>query len=264
MAAPSLPVSPAARAAAPSPPTVPRAVLEMRALFGALATDPVRRSVVAGVVIAAFVFVVGGMFSLVLGFGPGADAARSMRMDWTSPVTYGVVLALAAAVAAGVWTVLLSVVKLHPLSDAFARFAQGDGRRWRWALFGAVRQQSFGLSRQICADLKGVRLRFPSRDFGSGRPVRLTAYGSQIGHFVSAQDWAVAVAPTFVRVLLDRKPYQIEEFSREYVATKLESDIERRVAVCAYEFGTQRAVVQSVLWVVLRDELLRRVGQARG
>ena len=243
----SVPTSPVDCVAARSGLTVPQAVLEMRALFGQLVTASARRRLVTGVVLAAFVLVLGGMLQIVLGSGPGPSAERSMRMDWSSPVTYGVLLALVATVAVVRWKVLSSVAKIDSFPAAVARSTQ----------------QSLGVSKQIRSDIKELFLRLPPRALESGGPARLTAYGSKLGAAVSARDWAVGVAPPFVHVLVDRQPYQIEDFSRDYVATQLAPDIDERVAVCAYEFGIERGVVKSVLSVVLRDELQLRVEQAR-
>ena len=243
----SLPTSPVDRAAAPAAPTVPSAVLEMRALFGQLAFAPAQRRVVTGVVIAAFVLVLGGMLQIVLGPGPGAPTERSMRMDWSSPVTYGVLLALVATVVIVRWNVSLWVATIAPLPDAFDRLTQ----------------EFRALSTQMRRDVDETLLRLPPRAFGAAGPARLTVYGTTLGDFVSAKEWAAGVAPSLVDALVGRQPYQIEDLSRDYVATRLEPDMQERVAVCAYEFGIERGVVKSVLSVVLRDELQLRVQQAR-
>ncbi len=113
--------------------------------------------------------------------------------------------------------------------------------------------------KEIRQDIKQIFLRLPPRAIESASPVRLTDYGSKMAEFLLAKDWAASVAQAVTHEVVDMQPFQIEEFSRDYVATKLEPEIEERVSACAYEFGTERDAVKPVLWVVLRDELLDRV-----
>lgn len=115
-------------------------------------------------------------------------------------------------------------------------------------------------TQEIRDDIKQILLRLPPpRPIESGSPARLTDYGLKMAEFLRAKDWAASVATTVVHEVVNKQPFQIEEFSREYVANKLEPAIEERVSACAYEFGTERDRVKPVLWVVLRDELLERV-----
>ena len=79
--------------------------------------------------------------------------------------------------------------------------------------------------------------------------------------FLRAEEWAAGIAANAVREVVGKRPFEIEEFSRRYVASNLDPKIEERVAACAYEFGTERDLVKPVLWVVLRDELMQRVEQ---
>ena len=103
-------------------------------------------------------------------------------------------------------------------------------------------------TQEIRDDIKQILLRLPPP-----RPIE------KMAEFLRAKDWAASVATTVVHEVVNKQPFQIEEFSREYVANKLEPAIEERVSACAYEFGTERDRVKPVLWVVLRDELLERV-----
>ena len=169
-------------------------------------------------------------------------------MDWSNPVTYGVILAVGTTVGAVLWRVFWWVAKIDPLPAGLAK----------------ATDQFLEFATEIRGDIKEIFLRLPPpRLIESGSPARLTEHGIKLANFLQAEDWAAGVAATIVHEVGDKKPFQIEEFSREYVATKLEPEIEERVAACAYEFGTERDGVKSVLWVVLRDELLRRVEQSR-
>ena len=114
-------------------------------------------------------------------------------------------------------------------------------------------------TKEIRDDIKQILLRLPPpRPIASGSPARLTEYGLKIAEFLRAKDWAASVATTVAHEVVNKQPFQIEAFSRDYVETKLDPEIKERVAACAYEFGTERDRVEPVLWVVLRDELLSR------
>ena len=79
----------------------------------------------------------------------------------------------------------------------------------------------------------------------------------------------VAAGPGQPRVLEGRSNLRAEEWAAGIAAvadTWSRTWIRRlrkRVAACAYEFGTERDRVKPVLWVVLRDELMQRVEQTR-
>ena len=98
-----------------------------------------------------------------------------------------------------------------------------------------------------------------AKDFGAFTEKTFPAFAK----FLRAEEWAAGIAATAVREVVNKRPFEIEEFSRRYVESNLDPKLEERVAACAYEFGTERDRVKPVLWVVLRDELMQRVEQTR-
>ena len=165
-------------------------------------------------------------------------------MDWSmtdwlkNPVTY----LLAIAVGTLVINALFWLRDVHLLKQS-------------WNAFRAKVEKDIGELR----DGINTLLARSQGPVSSQSPVRLTDLGEKMATFLQASEWAANTAPAVVHEVVNKKPFQIETFSREYVATNLDPDIEERVAACAYEFGTERDSVKSVLWVVLRDELLQRV-----
>ena len=57
--------------------------------------------------------------------------------------------------------------------------------------------------------------------------------------FLRAKEWATATATPLVQKVVNKRPFEIEDFSRRYVAERLDPDIQERVSVCAYEFGIE-------------------------
>ena len=116
---------------------------------------------------------------------------------------------------------------------------------------------------EIRTDIKQIFDRLPIPTVANGSPVRLTDLGRTIAKSLRAKEWAVSIATSALPEVVNKRPFEVEEFSRKYVETRLDPKFQDRVAACAYEFGTKRENVNSVLWVVLRDELLPRIPPAR-
>ena len=91
-------------------------------------------------------------------------------------------------------------------------------------------------------------------------PLHLNEFGDKIAASLKAQEWAAQAAQMVVTEVAGMQPFEIDDFSVKYVNERLDAQLRQRVAQCAYEFGTDRDSVQLVLRVVLRDELLKRVG----
>ena len=112
--------------------------------------------------------------------------------------------------------------------------------------------------------VKEVFLRLPDKpEIAHSSPSQLTEVGEELAAFLRAKEWAIQTATIVVSKVVNKRPFEIEDFSRTYVASELDPVMTERVAACAYEFGRERVGVESVLWVVLRDELIRRVEQAK-
>ena len=95
-------------------------------------------------------------------------------MDWTSPLTYGVLLAVATTVGAVTWKIFWWVAKIDPLPEGLRELAA-----------------------EIRADIKQILLRLtPVVDRAS--PVRLNDLGQRIARSLRAYDWAKKIAPSLL------------------------------------------------------------------
>ena len=97
----------------------------------------------------------------------------------------------------------------------------------------------------------------PPQPVASSSPAKLTDFGRKIAAKFGAQEWATELAPTVVEEVKGKRGFEIDEFSDNYVTSKLDESINDRVAACAYDFGIKRDGVLVVLRVVLRNELIR-------
>ena len=116
-----------------------------------------------------------------------------------------------------------------------------------------------GVTKQIQEDIKKILLRLPETPVKSGSPVQLTDFGEKIAESLEAEKWASELAEPLLGEISEMQPFQVDEFCVEYVKTELTEDLKKRVAACAYGFGIDKEGVRSVLRVVLRDKLLKRM-----
>ena len=103
--------------------------------------------------------------------------------------------------------------------------------------------------------------RLPPVPVAGMSPRRLTDFGEKISASIAAKAWAADLAPKLRSRVEGKAPFEVDRFSHEYVhGDEIGPEWARRVAACAYEFGTDAAGVLDVLQVVLRDELLALLG----
>ena len=108
-------------------------------------------------------------------------------------------------------------------------------------------------------DIKQIFLRLPPVPVVASSPLQLTDYGEKMADFMRAKPWVSDLAPSLRTEVAGKRAFEVDEFSRNYVQTRLEDDLKERVAACVYEFGVDRDNVLKVLQVVLREELLRHI-----
>lgn len=163
-------------------------------------------------------------------------------MDWTNPLTYGVLLAATTTFGAVLWKIFWWVAKIDPLPEGLREIAEG------------IR----GDTAEIRADIKRIFLQLtPVADRGS--PIRLNDFGRRVAESVHAEEWAKASAPDLLSEVLDLQDFEIDGFAADVVSTRLGDDWPTRIAASAYENGIDQESVRTVLRVVLRDELIARV-----
>lgn len=111
-------------------------------------------------------------------------------------------------------------------------------------------------AKTVAKDIKKI-LRIWQPEVVGASPLKLTELGDRMAAFMKAQDWAGGVAPGLLPQVVNKQPFEIDQFARSYVAENLDAEMKRRVDACAYEFGRKSSGVRNVLHVLLRDELLR-------
>ena len=118
------------------------------------------------------------------------------------------------------------------------------------------------ITKELRADIKQILSRLPAPPIAEGSPVQLTEFGKKISEWLEAKKWASDLAESLLDEINRFEPFEVDEFCDQYTRTRLTDHWQRRVRKCAYEFGTKKAGVQSVMRVVLRDELLSRNRQS--
>lgn len=130
----------------------------------------------------------------------------------------------------------------------------------RWTATVDLKLNQFtDFAKEVRDDIKQIFLRLPPVPVVGSSPLRLTDFGEKMADFMKAKPWASDLAPSLQAEVAGKRPFEVDEFSRNYVQTSLNDELNERVAACAYEFGVDRDAVLRVLQVVLRDELLRRI-----
>ncbi len=113
------------------------------------------------------------------------------------------------------------------------------------------------VAKEVREDIKRILLYLsPRSPIESSSPYRLSEFGEEIAAKLNARGWATQLAPPLLREVENLEPFEVNDFTWEYVANRLSAEWRRHVSVCAYEMGIERAHVEAVLAIVLRDELL--------
>ncbi len=113
---------------------------------------------------------------------------------------------------------------------------------------------------EIRKDVKAILSRLPPSPVASDSPLRLTKFGTEIAEEIEAQSWAERLAPSLMHEVGGKEPFEIDRFCIDYVE-RLGPEWDRKIAKSSYEFGIKESGIKSVLHVVLRDEILKIVGQ---
>ncbi|MCY4369833.1 MAG: hypothetical protein OXF41_10575 [bacterium] len=122
-----------------------------------------------------------------------------------------------------------------------------------------------GFTVEIRDDIKKIMRRLPAEPVGMTSPLALTDYGKKLSAKLDAVMWAKQEADSLRDQDTGTEPFEIEEFSFEHVRRTYPQirDLSITIRTAVYEHGINRDHVYSVLEVVLRDELIRRVGAER-
>ena len=154
-------------------------------------------------------------------------------MDWTNPLARILTLTGVTAARAAVWKTLGWIAKADAGERDFRAFA-----------------------REVREDIKLVLLRV-SPEIDEQSPMRLNDLGHAIATGLQAQEWAAGVAPRLLAEIEGPRTSGIATFCHEYVNTKLGDEWTERLETAGHEHGVDQDAVRTVLWTVLRDELIR-------
>ena len=158
-----------------------------------------------------------------------------------NPLTWIATFTIATASFAGFVKAVLWFGKLHNGEKDFRKFV------------GEIKDEITDIRTHITEIFK----RLPEPAATGASPLQLTEFGHKLSKKLKAEGWAAELAPKLSSKVAGKQPFQIDEYAENYVRKHLSDEIKNQVAVCAYEFGTPRDNVLTVLRVVLRDELLR-------
>lgn len=119
--------------------------------------------------------------------------------------------------------------------------------------------------REIRRDMGEIRDRLSSseRALGSGSPLRLTEYGKKLSDALDVSEWAKREADALLPTVRDMESYDVQEYCNTYVFDqyKPDAEAERKIKQCMFDHGATRTHVNEVMSLVLRDELLTRMGK---
>ena len=137
-------------------------------------------------------------------------------------------------------------------------FIAGVARFSRWSgQVDADRSNFKEFMAKVENKLQAILDRLPPRLVAGAGPVRLTDLGEQAGEEMGTRAWAATVAPDLLDKVQGLPEFEIYEFCSDYVNNLKDEEIRKKIAACAYNHGTDRSSVLTVLMVVLRDELLK-------
>lgn len=99
----------------------------------------------------------------------------------------------------------------------------------------------------------------------AGSPTRLTDLGRKVSGEIGAGEWAKKQAVLLAKQLQGKQPYEIQDFSFDYVFNRHEPEEEElaRWKESAYQHGLDVSQVKNVLMVELRDALVEATQQPK-
>ena len=130
---------------------------------------------------------------------------------------------------------------------------------------------------EIRKDVKRIFERLPSPTIASQSPIRLTDLGNKIAEEIKVNEWVSEYAEKLSDRVEAKNAYDIQEFCFQYAQNELLEDLGKTVTdsaelksvpfptiedikLSAYDHGLELKQVLEVVGVVLRDEMLKRIG----
>ena len=125
--------------------------------------------------------------------------------------------------------------------------------------FSEFIKETKGILEEIRNDIKQIFHKLDPPVAESKSPMQLTEYGEELSQKLNAQDWAERTAPTVLAKVSGKQPFEIHNFCKDFVqefSVKTHPDVFER----SYESGITDENMKIVLAIVLRDELLKQIG----
>ena len=139
-----------------------------------------------------------------------------------------------------------------------AKFTSLDGK------FTSLDGKFTSLESKLSDFAREVRQMFTRRSptLDSASPLVLNDLGKTIAVALKAEQWATGLAPLLMARTAGMQPFEIDDFCLQYIRIEIDPEWRPRIAASAYENGVDRAAVEDVMRVVLRDELLKRASRS--
>ncbi len=113
-------------------------------------------------------------------------------------------------------------------------------------------------AKEIRDDIKKILGLLPPASASS--PITLTEYGEELSSKLDAVNWAQRISKTVIAKVQGKQPFEIHEFCNDFVS-KISVETQPEIFRLAYENGITDKEMKIVLAIVLRDELLKQVGE---
>ena len=103
----------------------------------------------------------------------------------------------------------------------------------------------------------------PSETAETGSPLKLTELGTKISHRLDAHGRAIGYANKIFQDARNKSPFDIQEMSKAFIEDRFKDSPTEDIKQMAYEHGISIDKVLTVLFIELRDELLKRIEDER-
>ncbi len=123
--------------------------------------------------------------------------------------------------------------------------------------------------KEIRDDIKKIFERLPTPTVASQSPIRLTDLGSEIAEEIKVREWVSECAERVHDRIESKSAYDIQELCFQYAKQELTEDLKNGmipsinseyIKTSAYNHGLELKQVLEVFGVMLRDEMLNRLG----
>ena len=110
----------------------------------------------------------------------------------------------------------------------------------------------------ISEQISDLFRRLPSPVAEGKSPLQLNKLGQSVSDTLGAKQWAGEIAKGLKERVINKPPYDVQEFSFNYVRGEFKPTEEQESALrqCAYEHGIEKNIALDVLALELRDKLL--------